>query len=171
MAPRQVSGLTLDPTGPRPILQDVVDVDHRGRVRLPTRITSSVSWLSTVHNPAQTLMVLDKPGRIALLAWEPSGPDVLARRSELVEDAESGDGSAIDDLLDLEGRYHRRVIPKDYRLSLGSEGLLHLGLGDLPEGAPSRAHIAGAFDRIFIMSTAYRAERIRAAAALFPDLP
>lgn len=167
MPPRGVLGLPLDPAGPGPVAQDVVDVDARGRIRLPASVVSSIGWLAK-REEVVALMVFDELGRIVLLSWEASGEAILARRRELLEDAEEGDKAALDDLLLLEDRYHRARLPRDRRVSLGVQGLLHLGVDD---AARRRTYVAGAVDRVVIMSKEYRDQRLRKGSVALSDLP
>ncbi len=167
MSPRRGLGLALDPAGQAPVAQDVVDVDGRGRIRLPASVVSSVAWLRKREEVA-ALMVFDELGRIKLLSWEASGEAVLARRRQLLKDAEEGDTAALEELLLLEDRYHRTRLPGDRRVSLGIQGLLHLGLG---ETANRRVYVAGIVDLVVIMSQEYRNQRLQKEAAALLDLP
>lgn len=167
MSPKRVSELPLDPSDPASVSQGVVEVDERGRVRLPVGLMSSVAWLGR-GEAVEVLMVLESPGRITLRPWEQFGEAVLARRRELVRDAAEGDDHAGDDLLLLADRYYRVVLPSDHRLTLKAEWLLHLGV---EEGVRSRIYIARVFDRILIMSKAYRDQRLRTGSMALSDLP
>jgi bifunctional DNA-binding transcriptional regulator/antitoxin component of YhaV-PrlF toxin-antitoxin module len=177
MPPRGASGLPLDPAGPSPVAQDVVEVDERGRITLPASVLSATGWLAK-REKADVLMRFDELGRIVLLSWEASGQAVLAKRRELLEDALEGDTAALDDLLMLEDRYHRARLARDHRVSLGVQGLLHLGLEEaarpplgLEGAARGRVYVAGAADRVVIMSKEYRDKRLRRGAVALSDLP
>jgi hypothetical protein len=168
MPPKRVSELPLDPSGSGPVSQGVAAVDERGRIRLPAGVASSVTWLAKPGDAATALMVLEVPGRISLRSWEQFGEGLLARRRELIREAEEGDAAAEEDLLLLEDRYHRVPLPKERRLTLKAEGLLHLGI---LEGARSTVYIARVFDRIVITSREYRDNRIRTGSVALSDLP
>jgi len=166
MPAKGISGLPLDPAGSSPVAQEVVELDERGRITLPTTVMSAIGWLA--KQETVVLIIYDELGRIVLLPWESYGETVLTRRRELIEDAGGGDAAALDDLLLLEDRYHRGRVARDRRLSLGLQGLLHLGL----DGAVKpRVYIAGAVDRIVIMSKEYRDQRLRKGSVAVSDLP
>jgi hypothetical protein len=146
----------------------VVAVDERGRIRLPAPVVSSVTWLVSAGDAAAALLVLDHPGRIVLLSWERFGEAFLARRRELIADAEQGDQAAAEDLLLLEDRYDPVSIPKEHRFTLKPEWLLHLGL---EEKVRCRVYVERVFDRVVIMSKEYRDQRLRVGSEALSDLP
>ena len=82
----------------------------------------------------------------------------MARRRELIREAERGDAAAEEDLAVFENRYHLVSIPEEHRLTLKAEWLRHLGLA---EKVRSRVYIERVFDRIVIMSKEYRDQRLR----------
>jgi hypothetical protein len=164
----RASELPLDPSGPSPLSQHVVAVEERNRIRLPASLVSSVTWLAKPGDDATALMVLEVPGRICLRSWEQFGEGVLARRRQLIQEVEEGDTAAEEELLLLEDRYHRVQLPKERRLTLTARGVLHLGLA---EGARSSVYVARVFDRIVIMSPAYRDDRLRTGSVALSDLP
>jgi hypothetical protein len=158
----------LDPSAPLPVAQDVVVVDDRGRIRLPAVLVSGVAWLAKASDSATALLVLDQPGQIVLVSWERFGEAFLARRSQLLADAEQGDRAAEGDLLLLADRYDPISIPKGHRFTLRPTWLLHLGL---EEGARCRVYVERIFDRVAITSKAYRDQRLRIGSPTLLDLP
>jgi hypothetical protein len=180
----RLSDLPLDPSGPGPISHYVVALDERGRIRLPVSVVSSVSWLTKPGDGTTALMVLEVPGRLSLQSWEQFGEAVLARRRELLREAEQGNVAAEEDLLWLEDRYRRVLLPKERRLTLTAAGLLHLGIVEVEQsidpdrrvvrGQPPPAHrlyLTRLFDRVVIMSQEYRDHSRRTGSVALSDLP
>ena len=86
--------LPLDPEKPAPVTQAVADVDERGRVRIPVRLSSAVGWMAATAEAIESLMILDLPGGIIFLSWVDAAAPVLARRRTLIDDAESSQPAA-----------------------------------------------------------------------------
>ena len=158
----------FDPTTALPVAQEVVVVDQRGRIRLPAALMSGVSWTANDGDAAAALMVLDQPGRIALVSWAQFGEAFLAQRRELTAEAAQGDRGAEEDLVLLEDRYEPVSIPNAYRFTLKPKWLLHLGL---EERARCRVYVERSFDRVAIMTKPYRDQRLRAGSSTLSELP
>lgn len=159
----------LDPDHPAPLAQQVVEIDQRGRLRIPASFVEATSWLSAKGALGEALMVLDEPGRIVLLPWETEGARVVKRRLELIELAEHDDGAA-EDLRLLEDRYKRLQIPKkDLRLTLTDEIMAHLGI--MPTKAKAIAYVLRTRDRIEIWSAKYRDDRLPSHESALHNLP
>ncbi len=165
MANGRPSGTRLDPEHPDPVLVEVCEIDERGRVRLPPRITSGVEWFE--GRKFDCLMVLDEPGRVILLPWKPYGDEVVEKRREIIEEL-SKDSTEREFLSALTCRYHRISIPSDSRPYVGSFVLLHLGF---PEGISSRAYLIQFPDSIEIVSREFYLKACRKFLSQFPDLP
>ena len=96
---------------------------------LPTFIQSQVPWLGKLTEGLQALAILE-PGVARILPWDPEGPKLLARRSELIG---AGGTESERDLRLLESRFKRLVVSKDHRVRLPDEILLHLQvINDIP---------------------------------------
>lgn len=160
-------GSELDPDSRGVVAQDVSDIDSRGRVRIPTRLVSAVSWCRNPTSASVALAVYDEPGRIMLLSWEEESAPVLARRRELIEKAKDSH-TALDGLRVLEDRYKRLIVPKDFRPTLGAEALMHL---DLPIGAESRVYILRVLETLEILSPRYRNKQRNANPDILAGLP
>jgi hypothetical protein len=166
MPAKGASGLPLDSESPGPFALEMVEFgEDRLRLTVPANVASAVGWL--VGEATEALMVFDEVGRIDVHAWEAVGGLVIARRRELLDDARAGYKAALDGLLVLEDRYHRVRIGKDRRLTVGMQGVFHLGLEGIKD-AP--IYVAGIVDRITIMSREYRDQRLRKARSALSDL-
>lgn len=158
-------GTKIDPENQSPVAVEVCEIDERGRVRFPPRITSGIEWFE--KGAFDCLMVLDVPGRVIVLPWNPFGEEVIKKRNELIE--EFPENSTLRDaLISLEYRYHRLPIPVDSRPYVGSLALFHL---DLPEGLPSRAYLVRSPERLELLSSSCRREMSQKFLHQFPELP
>lgn len=141
--------------GTAPVSQVVVEIDERSRIRIPSYISTGISWLDDQEFPVDALAVLNEPGQIILLPWDRESPDLLARRKELIEEA-SESSHAAEVLWAFEDRYKRLPIPKDLRPTLGIEALLHLGL---PLSTRTHVYLLRLLESLEIMSVQFRNNR------------
>ena len=154
----------LDPDTPAPVAQDVREVDARGRLTIPARLVQGLSWIEAAGG-ASCLLVLDDPGRIAVLPWEKYRDDVLARRRMLLQDASNEESQEA--LLLLEDRYRRVRLEASGRITLPAAASIHL----LNDPADRRAFIVRLGDHIELWSVLYRHAKLRARSDLFEGLP
>ena len=159
--------LPLDPDHPAPVTQAVAEVDQRGRVRIPVRLSSVVGWMAATTGEIESLMILDEPGRIILLSWVDRASAVLIRRQGLIEEAKSSLPAA-EELRLLEDRYHRIIIPKDRRPTLGELAILHLNLS---LGVKSHVYVAKLLEQVQILSLDFRNKALVQAGPIFSELP
>jgi hypothetical protein len=167
MPAKGASGLPLDPEAPDQFVLQIVDFgEDRLRITVPARVASAVGWLAGEATVA--LMVFDEIGRIDLYPWDAAGEIVLSRHRELTEDATAGHRAALDGLLVLQDRYHRVLIGKDRRITIGMQGEYHLRLDGIKNAA---IYVAGIVNRITIMTREYRDQQLRKAPSALSDLP
>jgi hypothetical protein len=120
------SGEALDPELSGPVAQDLIEVDHRGRVLLSPRIISEIHWLNnSPKGDLQALAILDRPKTVRLLSFDEAGAAVLSRRRQLIGMIDT-DRTSLEELVLLEDRYHRVKIPQDRRLTLSNLLIAHL---------------------------------------------
>lgn len=142
--------LKLDPDNPGPIIEEVTSIDNRGRIHIPKSLVSEVEWLGEV--PLECLMVLSASGQIFLLPWEPYGEAVIKKRQNLLE-PEPLDEETLDNLRFIEHRYHKILIPQEYRPTLPLQALLHL---ELPEHTSSRIYLTKVGEKLELASPKYQ---------------
>lgn len=147
--------MPLDPDLKSPVEQGVADIDHRGRIRVPSRMARLLSWLPSSGAPVDALAVFDEPGHIILLSWKERSPPVLTRRKKLIQDAQESP-EALEGLRLLEDRYKRIPIPRDLRPTLSIEALMHL---ELPVATTTHVYIVRVFDALEILSPMFRKQR------------
>jgi hypothetical protein len=153
----------FDPEEKESVRQVVVSLDERGRIKLPVRITESLSWLAD----RDTLAVLSTPGIIRLYPWTPAGEAVLRRRRELLERTKD-EPSTYEILRALEDRYKRLKIPKSVRPTLTNEMILHLGLAPYVSTSVYLWRIA---DTVEINSSPHRTQHLADEWEELSDLP
>jgi len=112
-------------------------------------------------------MVLVEPGRLSLRQWATSGPQIVARYEQL---SSSSDDDDLEVLRLIQDRYRRLPIPKDRRPYLGDEALQHLGL-PTTRGVKSPVYVAVYPDRIDVLGSTYREERLVSGDPSLDDLP
>jgi hypothetical protein len=112
-------------------------------------------------------MVFAEPGLISIRAWEPDGPRIQQRFTEIVS---SEDADALQALRLIQDRYQRLLIPAKERPSLGDAALSHLGL-HVERGEKSLIYVCISRDRIELMSPAYREAKLTEGHPLIDDLP
>jgi len=146
-----------------PLGQEVIAVDPRGRIRIPTGLTGGIGWLDSRGTAGcLALCVMDAPGTISLLSWEGESPAVVARRRQLETEGDHESVRLLDD------RYRRLLIPKDLRLTLSLSHLVHLGL---PPNATSAIYVFRMSQGLELVAPSKRDEQLLAAQADFLDLP
>jgi DNA-binding transcriptional regulator/RsmH inhibitor MraZ len=109
----------LDAGAPIEPQQDVVPVDKRQRITIPSRLAGTADWLAPNNSG---LLVSEHFGRIEMRPWPSLGPDVMRERNEL---RAASKRSAIRVAL-LEYRYHRYELDAERRMTLHAPALAHL---------------------------------------------
>lgn len=145
-------GLSLDPETPGPVHHGTVEIDNRGRARLPARIVHHAAWLRTAPDGADALAILFHPGCASLLSWTECAAPILQRRRDLIARA-SSDAGALEALRVLEDRYKRIKIPADLRPTLTREIRLHL---EITLEQNSTIFLACVAERLELTSPSYR---------------
>lgn len=153
----------FDPDEGEPVRQSTANLDHRGRIKIPTRIAEGLNWLAG----RETLAVLSVPGIIRLLPWVPSGEAVLRRRRELA-DRTKVEPSTFEILRALEDRYKRFRIPQSVRPTLSNEMILHLGL---TPSVPTSIYLWRIADSVELNSSAHRIQHLANEWEELSDLP
>lgn len=125
MAKGRPPELVFDPAHLGPVAQAAVTVDERGRIQLPRKIVSPLTWIE--KTPTEALAVLAEPGVVRFHSWKDAAPVVLEKRSQLIDRART-EPAALELLRLLEDRYKRFQIPTGARPTLTSEMILHLKL-------------------------------------------
>jgi hypothetical protein len=124
-----------------------------------------VAWLAK-SGANIGLAVLERPGLLRILSFEPHGLAVLDRRRRLIEDVNI-DPAAAEALAALEDRYHRIRIPADRRISLSSLLTAHLGV----EPGAALLYVERFLEEIQLLSLAMRERRLIAGHKLLAGLP
>lgn len=149
------------------ILQRVIEVDPRGRIRIPTKFTQPIDWIKSPESSSDALAILDEPGRVLFLCWEKHAQPIIEKRRELLE-IHRDSKEALDALIQLEDRYKHFVIPADLRPTLILETKLHLEIN--PE-TKSYVYVRKVFDRIEIISPTFRNQQRNRHLDLIDGLP
>ena len=155
--------LPFDPDERESVRQAAVNLDDRGRMKIPAKMVENLSWLAG----RDTLAVLSVPGIIRLHPWTPAREAVLRRRRELVERAKD-ESLTYEILRALEDRYKRFRIPKSVRPTLTNEMILHLGL---PLSIPASIYIWRIADTVEINSSPHRIQHLVDEWEELSDLP
>ena len=138
------SGLELDSASRSPVREEVVVVDDRGRINLPTSIISDLEWLANDKLPTDALATSGHSGQLSIRDWTLANTLLTAHR----ELSESGELEA---LSAIQAKFARVRIGKDRRLTLGA--LLHFHL-DI--NAPCRVVLVKLGNSIEIQTSSYR---------------
>lgn len=147
--------------------QCAVEVDPRGRIRMPARFIKGVEWINAPASASDALEILDEPGRIVLLSWNKYGLQFSEKRQELIGAAENS-AEAREALIMLEDRYQQRKIPADLRPTLTIEALLHL---NIPVETKTHVFLRRVFDAIEIVSVDFRNQQRMRRTDLLDGLP
>src|SRR5262245_22668921 len=143
------SGLPIVEDAAADLTVSVAHVEARGRINILPRWRRRVAWLmSAGAADVVALMIFVEPGLISITAWEPEGPRIQERFTEI---SRSGDADAHQALRLILDRYQRLVIPGRDRPSLGDGALAHLGL-QVERGQKSVVYVCVSSDRIEVMS-------------------
>lgn len=161
------SGLHIIEDASATLTVSVAHVEMRGRLNILPRWRQRVGWLTSVTADVHALMVLAVPGLISIRNWEPDGPQIQQRYAEI---AASTDVDAAEVLRLIHDRYQRLLIPAKDRASLGDAALAHLGL-QVERGTKSIIYVCVSFDKIELMSPAYRNSKLTEGHPLIEDLP
>lgn len=138
---------------------EVRPVDSRGRFTLPARILSLLPWAETTEN-CTCLLVLDAPGLVRVMPWEPFGPKIIEERRKAIQlsDQES--------VLRLDDRYLRTSIVMS-RVGLPDLAIAHLDSGR----AVSTIYLVVTTSELQIWSVSYRNRNRTRLGAHFDELP
>jgi hypothetical protein len=150
------------------VVQEVAEIDGRGRLRLVPRWTDRIAWWDTeLTESFGVLMVFVEPGLLSLRDWGTEGVQVVGRYSDLrgLQDSE-----ALETLRLIVDRYHHLPIGSDRRPYLGEPALAHLGL-PITRGIKSVVYVAAFPDRIDVFSPTYRETKLNLGASALDDLP
>jgi hypothetical protein len=157
MSDTKPSGTPLIPDNDAVVVQEVAEIDERGRIKLLPRWADRTVWLKR-PDKFEALIVLAEPGRASLRNWEPDGPRIIARYNELKALGKDAD---IESLRLIQDRYSRLSVPSavDRRAYLGEAALEHLGLPGL--GTSSNVYVVIYPDRLDLLSPALRNDKLR----------
>lgn len=171
MARTRPSGLPLVPDDEALVLQELAEIDRRGRIDLLPRWAGHVRWLKfPITDQIDALMILEEPGRLSLRSWEPAGPAIQARYKQLAQAADETDDADLEALRVIQDRYRRLSIPKDHRPALGDAALHHIGLS-LKHGLTTNAWVVVSPTRIDILGSTYRDSKNSGGHPALDDLP
>src|ERR1700693_5424443 len=151
------SGLSIIDDPAVAVIVAVAHIEMRGRLNILPRWRERIPWLKAAgDSDVQALMIFAEPGLISLIDWKTEGPRIQQRFSEL---SASADAAAHQALRLIQSRYQRLIIPARDRPSLGDGALAHLGLR-VERGQKSVVYVCAYFDRIELMSPAYRDSKL-----------
>jgi len=168
MSETRPSGLSVVESDAAVVVQEVAELDERGRLHLLPRWVSRVDWLNSAgKNDIDALMVLIEPGLIAFHDWKVDGPRIAKRYKDI---ATSSDADAFEALRLIEDRYCRVKITKDRRPHLGDAALAHLGL-PIKRSEKSLVYVVIYPNRIEILSPAFRNAKLISGTHQLDDLP
>lgn len=147
---------------------DIAEIEKRGRLNILPRWRKRVVWINAVGEAdVDALMIFVEPGLISIDRWEPAGPEIQQRFTDL---SNSSDPEAPQALRLIQDRYQRLVIPRRERPSLGAYALAHLGL-PFRGGHQSLVYVSIFANRIDIMAPPYRDTKLIEGNPLIDDLP
>lgn len=165
--PGRPSGEALDPEMSGPFVQDLVEVDPRGRVLLSPRIVAEIDWLDNLaRGEILGLAILDRPLTVRLLSFEQHGSAVVARRRQLISMIDS-DPAAEAALIMLEDRYHRIRIPQDRRITLSNLLVAHLEI----KTGDANVYVERLRSEVWLLSPKGRTQRLTSVNQYLRDLP
>lgn len=145
------------------LVQEVVEIDDRGRILVPQRVWGPVTWLSGETWPKDALLVLGRPGIAQILDWQAHAAVLSERRAALSSDASE---EALETLSALEERYHRIAAAESRRFTLSLLVQTHL------EVAPGdRLYVEANSTMLQFVSIHFRNTRLAARARAIADLP
>lgn len=157
MAETKPSGLPIVASKSAPVLQEIAEIDGRGRLHLLRRWANHTDWLpSLIDDELQVLMVFVEPGRLSMRSWEPEGPKIVTRFEEI---AKTPDEDGLEALRLIQDRYGRVLVPKDRRPYLGDLALQHLMI-PTGRGQKSNVYVAVFPKCIDVFGPAYRTEKL-----------
>ena len=171
MATTRPSGTPLTPSESSFVLQELADVDERGRIHLLPRWTARVSWLhralESSKGDIEALLVLSEPGRLSIKDWATEGLRVMRRYQEVSESIEE---SNLELLRLFQDRYQKLVIRQDRRPYLGDAALHHLEL-PISRLTKSVVYVAVFPEQIDLLGTSCRNRLLISGNSFLDDLP
>jgi hypothetical protein len=154
-------GWALDPASLSSVVVEVRELDQkRGRLTLSPRCLAALTWVPATGK-LLCLLVMEEPGRVRVLPWEPHGLKVVERRRAAAESEE------YETILRLDDHYLRSTIVAG-RLVLPELAVTHLQ----PRRTRSATfYVIAVADGLEIWSVAYRNGRRQTWPDDFEDLP
>jgi hypothetical protein len=154
---------SLDGANNSPVAEEVVPVDRKGRIGIPTAVVRGVAWLSATRTTSiDSLAVFDEPGTMYLHAWDSQAERVLVRQRELVA---QGD---LEVLRLLQDRYRRIPISSESRFVLTNTDALHFGI---TFETKSHLYVASLGPVVRFSSPSVRDREILDSAQMFEGMP
>ncbi len=168
MSETRPSGLALIPDEKAVVIQEVAEIDKRGRLHLLPRWTMRVRWFhKTPKSGVEALMVFVESGLVSLRDLKEHG----FRIEELYSDIATNDDEESLALLRLiQDRYRRFPIDGERRPYIGDAALANLGF-PLTRGVKRTVYVAVFPDRIDIVSPEYRNKKLVEGEPRLDDLP
>jgi hypothetical protein len=166
MAITRPSGLTIG-SPDSPVIQEVVEIDGRGRFHVQPRWIARLAWWPTGDEEAKVLMVFEEPGLIALRDWKTEGLLVANRFEELRPHT---DEETLEELRLLTDKYRPLPFDRRWRAHLGDAALAHLGFS-IARGANHNLYVAVFPQRLMLLSPAYRNAKLLEGSPTIDDLP
>ena len=168
MAESRPSGVPIVPDAKALVIEEIAEIDGRGRIHLLPRWAKRVGWIPVpAAGDVDALMILVEPGLLSLTSWNPDGPRIEKRHDEL---AALGTGADLEALRSIQDRYQKLPIPNDRRPHLGDAALQHLGLST-KRGAKSNVYVVITPGRIDLLSPGYRNAKSIEGHPSLDDLP
>jgi hypothetical protein len=168
MAETRLGGLPVVADESAVVMQEVTEIDDRGRLHLLPRWANRVDWLplpAKIGDDAS--MVFSEPCLASLRDWEVDGPRIVQRYMDLSKEPNA---EALEAMRLIQDRYGRLLISSGRSLYLGDAALAHLGL-PIARGIKSIVYVVILPDRIDLLSSAYRNAKLIVGGAHIDDLP
>lgn len=150
------------------LLQEVTEIDARGRLHLLSRWTDRVVWMRTQRpSEMEALMVFREPGLLSISDPAAVGPKILGRYEEITLSTDDPD---LEIRRLIHDRYARLTIPRDWRPYLGDAALAHLGLS-ISRDKSAVAYVVVFNSRVDVLTPALRNSRLIRGHPMIDDLP
>jgi len=161
------SGILIIPDSEALIIQEVAEIEERGRLNILPRWAKKAGWLPvTGAKASEALMIFIEPGLLSIRSWEPDGPRIFETYKQVAQEEEPD----LEALRLIQDRYGKLSIPKDRRPYLGDAALQHLGL-PTTRTARSNIYVVVSLGRIDLLSPNYRNTKNIGGHSLLDDLP
>jgi hypothetical protein len=166
MANTRPSGMTIG-SPDSPVIQEVVEIDGRGRFRAQQRWTAKLAWWPQGDEQTLVLMVLREPGLIELRDWKTDGVRVTAALEEL---RNQDDDEALENLRLLADKYRLLHFDSGSVAHLGDAALAHFGF-PIARGLKHNLYVAVFPRHLALLSPAYRDNKLLEGSRFLDDLP